>query len=258
MEGRILCSSLFLEPAGSLLIQLKFIFTRLDIFVNYFVSPNSRRGTSKRIPVAFQPVRSLRRKAAMKKVVTLKDGSEVIIRSMKRDDFNRSFDFFQALPAKDRAYLRRDVTKREVVEQRIRSMNRDRVRRLVAVCDGEIVADGALELGPKGWREHVAELRLIVAHPFQRKGLGKRMARELYLLAAKEGVEDVVVKIMRPQVNVQKIFKRLGFSEDATLRDYVKDLRGKRQDLIVMRCNLKSMWTELEEYFADTDWRRMR
>jgi ribosomal protein S18 acetylase RimI-like enzyme len=194
----------------------------------------------------------------MKKVVKLNDGTEVIIRPLKKDDLDRSHAFFRSLPPEDRNYLRRDVTDLEVVKQRIRTMRTDRVKRLVAIHGDDIVADGSLELSAHGWKEHHCELRLIVSPPFQRKGLGRRMARELYLLAAKEKVEEVVVKMMRPQKNAQKIFKKLGFIEDATLHGYVKDLSGERQDLIVMRCSLKSLWKELEDYYVETDWQRTR
>ncbi|MFQ6113003.1 MAG: GNAT family N-acetyltransferase [bacterium] len=194
----------------------------------------------------------------MKKVVKLKDGTEVIIRPLRRDDLDRSLAFFQALPAEDRAFLRRDVSKQEVVRQRILEMESGKARRLVAVHGEEIVADGSLELEGHGWKEHVGELRLIVARPFQRKGLGMLMARELYLLAASEKVEEIVVKMMRPQISAHSIFKKLGFCEDVTLREYVKDLGGTKQDLIIMRCDLKSLWREMEDYLAETDWQRTR
>lgn len=194
----------------------------------------------------------------MRNVVKLKDGTEVIIRPLTKDDLGKSLAFFQALPAEDRRYLRRDVTKREVVWQRIRAIELGKVKRLVAISGEEIVADGALELEGHGWKEHIGELRLIVAHPFQRKGLGMLMARELFFLAANAKVEEIVVKMMRPQIAALSIFKRLGFCEDVTLRDYVTDLSGSKQDLIVMRCDLKSLWREMEDFLAEIDWQRTR
>lgn len=194
----------------------------------------------------------------MKKVLTLKDGSEVIIRTLRKDDTDRSFAFFQALPAEDRAYLRSDVTKYEVVRQRIDAMELGKVRRLVAIYGEEIIADGALELEGHGWKEHIGELRLIVARHFQRKGLGMLMARELYSLATSEKIEEIVVKMLPPQTAARGIFKKLGFHEDVTLREYAKDISGTKQDLIVMRCDLKSLWKEMEDYLAETDWQRTR
>lgn len=194
----------------------------------------------------------------MEKKVRLKDGSEVLIREMRKDDLDRSFAFFRALPEEDRAYLRVDVTRREVVEERIHAMESGKTIRLVAIAGDQIVADGALELAAHGWTKHVAELRLIVAHPYQHKGLGMLMARELYGLAATNKVEEIMVEIMRPQVAALTIFKKLGFHQEAVLPDYVRDLSGKKQDLVLMRCDLESLWQTLEDHMADTDWQRTR
>ena len=82
----------------------------------------------------------------MEKSVTLKDGKDVLIRPMNRDDLEKSFVCFTDLPEEDRVFLRVDVSKRENVERRIQWMEQGRVKRLVAVVDDGIVADGTLEL----------------------------------------------------------------------------------------------------------------
>jgi L-amino acid N-acyltransferase YncA len=194
----------------------------------------------------------------MKKQITLKDGSEVLIRDLRVDDLDQSHAFFRELPEEDRAYLRTDVTRREVVERRIYSIDSGEIIRLIAEIDGQIVADGSLEQEGKGWKEHIAELRLIVARPYQKMGLGKLMARELYLLAAGKKVEEIIVKIMEPQVHALTIFKRLGFQQDAIFHDYVKDINGAKHDLIVMRCDLDELWNKIGDHTADSDWQRTR
>jgi len=194
----------------------------------------------------------------MKNLVTLKDGTEVTIRPMKKDDLEKSFSFFRSLPDRDRTYLRADVSRREVVKRRIDRMRTGTVKRLVALAGGRIVADGALEWTGEDWKEHVGELRLIVASQFKRKGLGTTMARELYTLAAREKVDEIVVKMMRPQKAARSIFRKLGFRQETMLPEYVKDLRGKKQDLIVMRCNLEDLLQELKQDMAESDWGRTR
>lgn len=194
----------------------------------------------------------------MEKHVTLKDGSDVLIRPLRPADVDKSFAFFQALPSSVKTYLRSNVSDKGIVRQRINDLERNRETAIVAVKSDSIIADGSIETAIHGWKKHMAELRLIVAGKHQRKGLGMIMARELYFMAASDQVQEIVVKIMRPQAGAQKIFRRLGFHEDVTLPKYVRDLRGHRQDLIIMRCDLKSLWTELEDYFADTDWQRRK
>lgn len=195
----------------------------------------------------------------MEKKAHLRDGSEILIRDLHEDDLDRSFEFFRSLPEKDRLYLRNDVTRRDVVERRIRKMESGKIIRLVAVNDKvRIVADGSLESEANAWRDHVAELRLIVASDYQRKSLGMLLARELYLIAASKGVEEIVAQFMAPQKAAFKIIERLGFTQEAILPDHVKDTAGKKHDLIVMRCRLQDVLEELENYIARYDWQRTR
>jgi L-amino acid N-acyltransferase YncA len=194
----------------------------------------------------------------MEHKVKLKDGSEVVIRELALNDLEQSVAFFQALPKEDRVYLRVDVTKPENVEQRIKRMKIDNVHRLIAVSGDRIVADGALELEAEEWEQHMAELRLIVAHDFQRKGLGLLMARELFTLAASKNVEEIVARFMAPQKAARSVLEKLGFHQDTVLHDYVRDIDGNKRDLVLMRCDLKSLWEKLEDYISNFDWGRTR
>ena len=69
----------------------------------------------------------------------------------------------------------------------------------------------------------------------------------------KEKVEAIIVKLMAPQVEARKIFSRLGFQEGVVLKNYVKDVRGMKQDLLIMRCNLDALWKELEGSFNEEE-----
>lgn len=194
----------------------------------------------------------------MKKNVKLKDGTEIVLRQLKKKDRNRLTVFFRSLPKEDRIYLRVDITDKETIKQIIKSSKLGESRRIIALDNDNIVATGLLELEKRKWKKHFGEIRLLVSKSYRRKGLGMLLARELYLLAISEKVEDIIVKMMKPQVAAIDIFKRMGFKEEAVLPDYVKDLEGTKRDLIIMRCDVNEMWKELEEYLADSDWQRTR
>lgn len=192
------------------------------------------------------------------KPVVLKDGRRVTVRRMRPEDVQRSYEFFCALPSEDRKYLRTDVTRRELVEHRTKEHDGRRVVRVVAVDDGEIAADGALELEGHGWGNNVGEVRLIVASPWQRLGLGTVVARELFHIASEHRVDKIVARLMRPQAGAHRIFKRLGFHEEFLIPEHVRDQSGVWQDLIIMRCPLEDLWGDLEFKLADGDWQRHR
>ena len=84
------------------------------------------------------------------------------------------------------------------------------------------------------------------------------MARELFSIAASRNVEEIVVKFMEPQTAARRVFEKLGFHKDLVLKKYVKDIDGIRHDLVLMRCDLNSLWQKLEHFIADSDWIRTR
>jgi len=194
----------------------------------------------------------------MEKKEFLKDGTEVTIRNLKMKDLDRLMEFYRELPVSDRRYFRVDVTKRDVVEQRIEQMKQGNFFRLVAITDDKIIADGNLELSAEEWRKDQGELRVIVAKDFQHKGLGTIMLRELYYLAAQKHVKNVIVRIMRPQKAARAICHKLGLREETMIPDYVRDISGKKQDMIIMTGDMKEFWKELEHFYQVSDWRHHR
>lgn len=194
----------------------------------------------------------------MEKIETLKDGTKVVMRNLTLNDLDRIMRFYSSLPSEDRKYLRVDVTNKNIVEQRIRAIELGNVIRIIALHGDDIIADGALELTTEEWRKHQGELRVIIAKKFQRKGLGMIIMRELYFLAVEKKVEKVVVKMMRPQIAVRTICKKLGFHEELLIPDYVRDQTGKSQDLVIMTCEINDFWKELDHFYKDSDWQRCR
>ena len=194
----------------------------------------------------------------MKKKETLKDGTGILIRTLTFNDLEQLMAFYRSLPYEDRKYLRIDVTDKIAVEKRIRDVECGIAVRIIALHNNNIIAIGALELGVDDWRKSLGELRVAVSKDFQRKGLGLMMLRELYLIAVDHKVEKIVVKVLRPQIAARKICKKLGFREELFLPAYVKDQDKKKQDLLIMTCNIDELWKEFELIYKDSDWQRCR
>lgn len=193
-----------------------------------------------------------------KKREILKDGTKVLIRDLHYDDLEKLMKFYRALPPEDRVYLKVDVTKRKVVEKRMKLMEEGTIFRIIALHEDEIIGDGMFEISKEEWRIHQGELRVIVARSFQRKGLGMIMMRELHSLAMKKDIDKIVVKMMKPQVGAINICKKLGFHIESTIPNYVWDQKGEPQDLVIMTCKPKDLWQELGHFYSDSDWRRCR
>ena len=165
----------------------------------------------------------------MDKVEKLKDGTNVIIRLLRLDDLDKLMKFYRGLPIEDRKYLKFDVLNRKVVAKRLKRIETGDDVRIIALLNNEVIASGALELSGEQWSKHQGEIRVIIAHGFQHKGLGTIMIRELYFIAVQKKVELIIARMMRPQAGAQHVFRRLGFrkrgDDDARLRQ-----RHRRRD----------------------------
>jgi ribosomal protein S18 acetylase RimI-like enzyme len=194
----------------------------------------------------------------VEKTEKMRDGTDVIIRELRPDDLDKLMAFYRSLPQEDRKYLRVDVTDKKVVAQRMNRVERGEDIRIVALRGGEIIADGHIELSGEQWSKHQGEIRVIVSRDFQTIGLGTIMIRELYFIAVERNLEILVARMMRPQIGAQKIFRKLGFRESQLLPDFVRDLEGASQDLILMTCDIKDLWRQLDRLFSESDWERCR
>jgi acetyltransferase len=194
----------------------------------------------------------------MDKTEKLKDGTEVRIRKLVVEDLDRLMEFFQDLPLEDRKYLKFDVTDRKAVAKRLRRVETGDDIRIMAIHGGVVVASGVVELSGEAWSKHQGEIRVIIARPFQKRGLGTIMVRELYFISVQNNLKTIVARMMRPQLGAQKIFRSLGFREDSLMPDFVKDIKGESQDLIVMTCDIKDLWKQLDRAFSESDWQRCR
>lgn len=167
-------------------------------------------------------------------MVRLKDGGAVVFRPMEERDQKRVLEFFKDVPEEERIFLRDDMTRPEFMEVRLRALHHDRLIPLVAEAEGRIVADAFLHRRPSHWLKHVAEVHVVVDRAYRRLGLAHNLLYELFDLARLSGIETLLAEMMPEQEAAVLLFERLGFKKEAIFPSLVKDLHGRRHDLLIM------------------------
>ncbi len=183
--------------------------------------------------------------------VVLRDGVAVVIKPLDVEEASAVLKFYRSLPEEDRLFLRDDVTKPEWLRRFVARIESGEVVSLVAESDGKIVGEATLYRALHGWTVHVAELRVAVAPPMRRNGLGTALARELVRLATRMGIEKMIIQVVENQVGARKMFRKLGFRQEAVLRGHVKDIHGMKRDLIVGANDVSHIWDAMESLVAD-------
>ncbi len=195
----------------------------------------------------------IRADAHQAKSIRLKDGRQVRVRPLVPEDAERFYWFLGGISEDDRRYLRIDVRDRDLVIERVRRPVSERELRLVAETDEEIVAEASLEAHERGWEGHLGEMRLLVAPHYRGNGLGRALAREIYLQAFQLGLSTLVARVMRPQTGARRILRHFGFTEQALLPDHVRDQDGHPQDLMMMTLDLEAVRQDLDQHTSFGD-----
>ncbi len=183
--------------------------------------------------------------------VTLRDGTHVVIRPLRAIDGSELLEFYRSFPEEERQFLRDDVSSPEWVDRFLKKVDFEEVVSLVAELDGAVIGETTLYRTRYGWTRHVGEIRVAVAHALRRKGLGTALARTLVKLATNMGIEKMVVQVVENQVAARRTFEKLGFSQEATLRAHVKDVRGMKRDVMVMSNDVSHIWQAMEAMVSD-------
>ncbi len=170
----------------------------------------------------------------------LKDGTKVILRPMVREDRDKLIDFFSRVADEDRQFLRNNVRDPKVIETWVNNIDYYKVFPLLAEVDDKIIGDATLHMRRTGWKRHLGNVRVVVAHEYQRRGLGTLLLNELAELAGEFGLEKLVSEIYFNSPGALTAFKRAGFGVKAVFEDLVKDQFGNNADMVVMVCDVEA------------------
>jgi ribosomal protein S18 acetylase RimI-like enzyme len=168
-------------------------------------------------------------------VVKLLDGTEVTLRLMTRGDAGALKFFFSSLSKGARQFLYDDVTDPEVVDGWAMNINYDNVLPIVAVVDGEIVADATLHKRDFGPLRHVGRVRIVVREDFSGRGLDTILTREIILIARGRGLK--IISAMLAEQGEKAAIETLGaagFSEVARIPGYFMDFDGNLENVVLM------------------------
>ena len=186
--------------------------------------------------------------AGYPKEVLLKDGTGVTLRPLKVGDERALYEMFRRLPEDDLWFLNHDVSDQRLVDEWVRGLDHDRVISIVAFLRGRIVANAVLMRKSYGAKSHIGKIRISVDPVYREKRLGTWMFLDLINLAMEMGLKLLVMRLVREKdAYIMKSVERVGFAQQAVLKDYVLDRQGNPYDLVIMTKRLSTGWDEFRD-----------
>lgn len=161
-------------------------------------------------------------------------GRTVVLRPLAAEDRKQLVAFAGALPEHDLLFLERDITQPAEVDAWIKETLEGRLTTLVAWEDDVVVGYATFHLGTVRWTRHVAELRVAVTQSARGIGIGRLLLELAFEMVLDLAVTKVIARMTPEQTGALKLFQRLGFAEEAVLRNHAIDVNGHTHDLVVL------------------------
>lgn len=188
------------------------------------------------------------------KKVTLKSGEVVKLRPLVGGDEAALIEFFTGLPREATEYLKHDVHDPEVVKRFVSQIDPDSVWAILALTsEGKVVGDATLHMTHYGWRRHLGEIRVVVAPAYQKQRLATALCHELVNQASLKGLKKLEAHVLDSQVGARRSLERLGFREEAKLKDHAMDLEERLHDLAILTNTVDDLWHKMEDMISDMD-----
>jgi L-amino acid N-acyltransferase YncA len=176
---------------------------------------------------------------AYPRTMTLSDGRQVRLRLMSPGgDVYRLHAFASSLPKDDLQFLRVDITRLMVVMLWAQNIKAGRTVTVLAEVDGEVVGYASMHNDHVSWQRHLGELRIQVGQAYRGCGLGGVLGKEIFAIASDLGIEKIVAQMTVDQRQAIALVERHGFKHEAVLRDFVIGRDGRKNDLVVMTCDV--------------------
>ncbi|MBN1304654.1 MAG: GNAT family N-acetyltransferase [Anaerolineales bacterium] len=173
-----------------------------------------------------------------REMVTLKDGTYILLRAMTPPDKDGLIDMFSAVNQDDLRYMRHNVNDNKLIQRWCDELDYTKVLPILALVKDRIVGNASLHYSD-GAERHIAEVRIFLTKDFRKRGLGMKMLKALIDVARKQGVSILTAKIIPEKSKVVKAFKELGFKSSCLLDDYFMFPDGETTDIVLLTLNLQ-------------------
>src|SRR6266513_3111845 len=123
--------------------------------------------------------------------IELKGGFKCVLRPLEPANEIYFHEFFLAVPEQERMFIKHRVTELEVIRDWCQNIDLGRNLPLLAVTEGQILADATLHQQLGGWKRHIGRVSVLVHPKFRGRGLVSALIEEVIDIARRVGLEKV-------------------------------------------------------------------
>lgn len=151
-----------------------------------------------------------------KKTITLKDGSECILRSPLKEDALEMMEYLKACASETNFILRyiEECTETEEQESKyLQAINDSKFNiMIVAFVDGEIAGNCQLNIHKRLKTRHRGDVAIAIKKKYWNKGIGSALFNELIKIAKENGCLQLELEFIEGNTRARALYEKMGFS----------------------------------------------
>lgn len=168
----------------------------------------------------------------------LRDGTECVVRPLQRQDEARLRKFFEAVPEAERLFIKRPLSDKRLLRDWCAKIDYEQNLTLVLLVKGKIVGEATLHQRQGGWKRHIGLLTLLTHQDFRGVDVAKLLAQEILHVAPYAGLKKLEAELNGDRKVAIRALMQLGFRELVRLRDYLRDMKYRPLDYVLMGIDL--------------------
>ena len=171
--------------------------------------------------------------------VTLRDGTDCVVRPVAKRDDVRLQKFFLSVPEEERLFIKQPITDRTLFRQWCRQPDFERNLPLLMLHGKKVIGEATLHQRGGGWKRHIGLMTLLTHPEFRGRDVSKILVKELIHIARHCGLRRLEAEVNGERKIALQVLAQLGFNELMRLPDYVLDMKAVTHDYVLLGRNLK-------------------
>jgi GNAT superfamily N-acetyltransferase len=168
----------------------------------------------------------------------LRDGTECVVRPVKKRDELKLQKFFLVVPEEERLFVKCNVRDRSLFQGWCRRADFEHNLPLLMLHGSKVIGEATLHQRTGGWKRHIG-LVTVLTHPeYRGRDVAKILVQELVDVAPQLGLKKLEAELNGERKVAILALEQLGFRELYRLPDYVVDMQCVTHDYVVMGMDL--------------------
>jgi GNAT superfamily N-acetyltransferase len=164
----------------------------------------------------------------------LRDGTDCVVRPMRRPDCSRLGRFFESVPQVEQMFIKHRTRDPGLFQTWCRAIDYETNLPLLLLHRAKVIGEATLHQRPGGWKRHIG-LVTVLTHPqYRGRDVAKMLVNELIEIAQHLGLTKLEAEFNGERSVAIKALQQLGFRELCRVPDQLLDMEGITHDYVVL------------------------